>query len=127
MDDLALQQAYYLINNMLAPIPGVRDRLAADGHTIVIIGRDQGQTILPEYARMDSDYWDNRSRGLGGGKHNPITSTGKESLLCLGFGEDRYFWENILIHEFAHTIHRVVKECLIIYLVTSSRICFTKP
>ena len=53
---------------------------------MVIIGRDQGQTILPEYTHMDSDYWDNRSRGLGGGKYNPITSTGEENLLCLGFG-----------------------------------------
>lgn len=105
VDDLALQQAYYLINNILTPIPDVRNQLAGDGHYIAIIGKDQGQTTLPEYAHMDSAYWDARARGLGGGKNNPVTSCGEENLLCLGRGEDRYFGESILIHEFAHTIH----------------------
>ena len=105
VDDLALQQAYYLINNILAPIAGVRNRLAGDGHYIAIIGRDQEQTTLPEYAHMDSSYWDARARGLGGGKNNPVTSCGEENLLCLGRRADRYYGESILIHEFAHTIH----------------------
>lgn len=105
VDDLALQQAYYLINNILAPIPGVRNRLAADGHYVAIIGKDQEQTTLPEYSHMDSSYWDARARGLGGGKNNPVTSCGEENLLCLGWRSDRYFGESILIHEFSHTIH----------------------
>lgn len=105
VDDLALQQAYYLLNNILTPIPGVRNRLVSEGHYIAIIGKDQQQTTLPEYAHMDSSYWDVRARGLGGGANNPITSCGEENLLCLGRGSDRYFGENILIHEFAHTIH----------------------
>lgn len=105
VDDLALQQAYYIINNILSPIPGVRNVLAADGHYVAIIGKDQQQTTLPEYAHMDSDYWDDRARGLGAGNGMIITSCGEENLLCLGFGRDRYFRENILVHEFAHTIH----------------------
>ena len=105
VDDLALQQAYYLINNILAPIPEIRNRLVEDGHYIAIIGKDQEQTTLPEYAHMDSSYWDARARGLGGGNNNPVTSCGEENLLCLGRGSDRYFGENILIHEFSHTIH----------------------
>lgn len=105
VDDLALQQAYYLINNILIPIPGVRNRLVGDGHYIAIIGKDQGQTTLPEYAHMDSSYWDARARGLGGGKNNLVTSCGEENLLCLGRAEDRYYGESILIHEFSHTIH----------------------
>jgi len=34
-----------------------------------------------------------------------VTSCGEENLLCLGRGQDPYFQESILIHEFAHTIH----------------------
>jgi len=105
VDDLALQQAYYIINNLLAPLPDVRDQLVADGHYIAIIGKDQQQTTLPEYAHMDSSYWDARARGLGAGPGILVTSCGEENLLCLGGGKDRYFGENILIHEFAHTIH----------------------
>lgn len=105
VDDLALQQAYYIINNILMPIPNVRNVLVADGHYIAIIGKDQEQTTLPEYAHMDSSYWDKRARGLGGGRGNPVTSCGEENLLCLGNRQDRYFRESILIHEFAHTIH----------------------
>jgi len=105
VDDLALQQAYYIITNLLKPIPGVRNILTADGHYIAIIGKDQEQTTLPEYAHMDSDYWDNRARGLGAGHGAIVTSSGEENLLCLGLGRDPYFRESILVHEFAHTIH----------------------
>jgi alpha-glucosidase len=90
---------------MLAPIPSVRDQLVADGHYIAIIGKDQELTTLPEYSHMDSSYWDARARGLGAGPGIFITSCGEENLLCLGRHQDRYCGENILIHEFAHTIH----------------------
>jgi hypothetical protein len=105
VDNLALQQAYYIINNMLAPIPETRAALVEKRYYVGIIGRDQEQTTLPEYAHMDSEYWDQRARGLGAGPGIEITSCGEENLLCLGRGQDKYHGENILVHEFAHTIH----------------------
>ena len=45
------------------------------------------------------DNWDRRARGLGG----RVCSCGEENLLNLP--GDRYAVENILIHEFSHTIH----------------------
>jgi alpha-glucosidase len=105
VDDLALQQAAYIINNMLAPIPDVREYLVTRRHYVAIIGKDQGQTTLPEYRHMDSEYWDQRARGLGGDQSTKITSSGEENLLCLGRWKDRYHGENILVHEFAHTVH----------------------
>ena len=102
VDDLALQQAYYIITNILAPIPEVRSELVAGGAYIGIIGRDEQQTTLPEYSKMDSAYWDKRARGLGGSQRMRITSVGEENLLCLR--DDRYRGESILVHEFAHTI-----------------------
>ena len=56
-------------------------------------------TDVPEQSHMDSEYWDRRARGLGG----RICSCGEENLLNLP--GDRYANENILIHEFSHTIH----------------------
>jgi hypothetical protein len=105
VEDMALKQAYYIINNMLLPIPDVHKVLVAEGYYVAIISCEEQQTTLPEYSNMDSEYWDKRARGLGGGRGNQITSCGEENLLCLGSGEDRFKGENILIHEFAHTIH----------------------
>ncbi|MBI9043454.1 MAG: hypothetical protein JEZ06_03155 [Anaerolineaceae bacterium] len=102
--DLALQQAYYIIMNMLAPIPEVRQELIANGAYFAIIGIKEQQTTLPEYAHLDSDYWDQRARGLGGSRDLPITSVGEENLLCMSRMVDGYRGESVAVHEFAHTI-----------------------
>jgi len=102
VDDLALQQAHYLITSMLAPIPEVRQELISNGAYFGIIGKSEMQTTLPEYSHMDSQYWDRRARGLGGSRDMPITSAAEENLLCLPW--DRYRGESIAVHEFAHTI-----------------------
>jgi len=102
VDDLALQQAYYIVSNMLAPISDVRQELIAYGAYFAIIGAHEMQTTLPEYSDMDSEYWDRRARGLGGSAGFPITSAAEENLLCLPW--DRYYGESIAVHEFAHTI-----------------------
>ena len=103
VSDHALQQAYYIVKNMLLAIPYVKDEFVESGIYIAIIGKNENQTTLPEYSHMDSEYWDNRARGLGASGKVKITSVGEENLLCLN--SDRYQGENILVHEFAHTIH----------------------
>lgn len=102
VDDLALQQAYYLIMNMLVAVPDIHQELVSNGAYFAIIGKNEMQTDLPEYSHMDSEYWDQRARGLGGSLDNPVTSSAEENLLCLR--SDRYYGESITIHEFAHTI-----------------------
>lgn len=103
VDDLALQQAHYILENLLAPIPYVREEMVDLGVYFAIIGRNENLTTLPEYVHMDSAYWDQRARGLGAGGKIRITSAAEENLLCLG--SDKYFGESIAVHEFAHTIH----------------------
>jgi len=103
VDDLALQQTYYILQNLLAPIPYVRDKFLDLGVYFAIIGRFENQTTLPEYAHLDSAYWDNRARGLGASGSDRVSSVGEENLLCLSM--DRYHGESIAVHEFAHTIH----------------------
>jgi alpha-glucosidase len=103
VEDRALQQAYYIINNMLAPIPDVRQQLVSRGYYVAIIGLTEQLTDLPEYRHMNSVYWNQRAKALGGSKKIKITSAAEENMVC--FRRDRYYQENILIHEFAHTIH----------------------
>jgi hypothetical protein len=102
VDDLALQQAYYIVMNMLVAVPDIRRELISNGAYFGIIGKNERQTSLPEYSHMDSAYWDQRARGLGGSFGVPITSSAEENLLCLR--NDRYRGESIAVHEFAHTI-----------------------
>jgi hypothetical protein len=103
VEDRALQQAYYLTSNMLAPIPEVRAQLIDGCAYIAVIGTWEDLTTLPEYSLMDSDYWDLRARALGGSPRKPLTSVPEENLVCAR--RDRYYGESIFVHEFAHTIH----------------------
>jgi hypothetical protein len=103
VEDRALQQAFYLITNMLAPTPELRRRLVSQGAYFAIIGIDEEQTTHSEYAHMDSEFWDKRARGLGGSIWKPLTSGAEENLIC--FRRDRYYSESTPLHEFAHTIH----------------------
>jgi hypothetical protein len=103
VEDRALQQAFYLVSNMLAPIPEVRAQLIAGGAYVAVIGTWEQLTTLPEYSRMNSEYWDQRARGLGGSPRKPLTSAPEENFVCSR--RDRYYGESIFVHEFAHTIH----------------------
>jgi hypothetical protein len=102
VEDRALQQAYYLISNMLAPIPEVRAQLLDGCAYIAVIGTWEDLTALPEYSLMDGNYWNQRARALGGSPRKPLTSAPEENLVCAR--RDRYYGEGILVHEFAHTI-----------------------
>src|SRR5687767_9014002 len=72
-----------------------------DGGTrLIIIGKDQVYTDMPEYRNHPNPTYQNeRVRGTGG---LGITSFGEENLLNLAI--DRYDDESIAVHEFCHTI-----------------------
>jgi hypothetical protein len=52
----------------------------------------------------DQEYWNSRARGMGG-----IYTTGAEENI-LGLPDVRYFGENILVHEFSHSIFGAIEE-----------------
>src|SRR5262249_44931609 len=100
VSDQALLEARYLITQMLANRDDIQQALNKAGARFVVMAPTEMTTDVPEQREMKpKDYWDKRARGLGG----RITSCGEENLLNLK--GDRYFNENILIHEFAHAIH----------------------
>ncbi len=113
VNDYALKEAAYLINQMMAHRPDVRDAMIASGSRLCILAHDEFTTDLPEFAKLGlprgygslsaKDYWDARARGTGGSERDPFCSCGEENLL--GYPGDPYETECILIHEFAHNIH----------------------
>jgi predicted amidohydrolase len=109
VSDFALREAAYLIELMLAKRPDILEALVAGGSRMTIMSHEEFTTDVPEHTGIagngnkSKDWWDRRARGLGGSESDPVASCGEENLLC--FPGDPYHKENILIHEFAHTIH----------------------
>lgn len=107
--DKALLQAREQIIAMTASLPReVVDTMRARGVRLgIMAARYEGTTDIPEHRFLkDRDInWDVRARGLGGTPHLPLTTASEENILC--YQIDKYHAEDILIHEFAHTIHLV--------------------
>lgn len=84
----------------------VMDTLVAKNTRIGIMARYEGTTDIPEHAHLAKDTtinWDVRARGLGGSRRHPFSTCAEENILA--YQIDKYHAEDILIHEFAHTIH----------------------
>jgi hypothetical protein len=109
VNDYALKEAVYLINVMLEGREDLRRMLIKKKVRYIVYGIDEFTTDFPEHKHLaktkkGKDWWDRRARGLGAQPHCPATSCGEENLLS--YKGDPYHSENILIHEFAHTIHQ---------------------
>lgn len=117
VNDFALVEAAWLVDQMLARRPDVREAMLKSGSRLCVIGCNEYTTDLPEWEWMGKpehdgreiagvsakDFWDARARGMGGSETDPCCSCGEENLLA--YQGDPYSTECILIHEFAHNIH----------------------
>jgi hypothetical protein len=107
--DEALIKAHDIIVYMTENLPqNVVDKMKEVGVRIGVMARYEGTTDIPEHKHLAKDTsinWDVRARGLGGSLIDPLTTCAEENLLC--YQIDKYHAEDILIHEFAHTIHLV--------------------
>jgi hypothetical protein len=98
--DEALQRAHSIVTHLLAGRPDVLGAMVKNGTRLIIIGKDQVYTDMPEYRNSRNPaYLNERVRGTGG---FDVTSFGEENLLNLP--SDRYDDESIAVHEFCHTI-----------------------
>ncbi len=101
VSDAALREGAFVIRQMMTKRQDLLKTMADHGVYIVVMAHNEYTTDLPEQRDMQPKlYWDRRARGLGG---IPV-SCGEENLLA--YPGDPYREENILIHEFAHSIHR---------------------
>jgi len=105
VSDLALQRTYDIVTHMLAGRPDVLQAMVSNRTYLIIIGKNQVYTDMPEYRNSPNpEFLNERVRGTGG---NP-TSFGEENLLCLAI--DRYDDESIGVHEFCHTIDGTLRS-----------------
>jgi hypothetical protein len=107
--DAALLQARKIIVQMLSNVklPDVAKTIAQNKIRIAVMSKDEMTTDIPEHSDLNKAFpetnWDTRARGLGATRIRPATSCAEENLLC--YAKDKYSGEDILVHEFAHTIH----------------------
>src|SRR5207244_1025954 len=98
--DEALLRTHHIVTHMLAGRADVLEAMAKNGTRLIIIGKDQVYTDMPEYRNHPNPAYQNeRVRGTGG---LAVTSFGEENLLNLA--GDRYDDESIGVHEFCHTV-----------------------
>jgi len=103
--DLALQRTYSIVTHLLAGRPDVLEAMVKNRMYLIIIGKDQVYTDIPEYRNHPNPAYQNeRVRGTGG----KPTSFGEENLLSLPI--DRYDDESIGVHEFCHTIDGTLRS-----------------
>ena len=107
--DSALYAAYRTLDAMTGMLPPEVLKVMTDINMRVgVMARYEGTTDIPEHAHLVHDKrlnWDVRARGLGGDINEPLTTCAEENLLC--YQIDKYHAEDILIHEFAHSIHLI--------------------
>src|SRR5206468_5748936 len=105
VDDAALVRTREIVTHLLAGRPDVLEAMAKAGTRLVVIGKDQVYTDMPEYRNSPNPaYLNERVRGTGG---LAVTSFGEENLLNLPI--DRYDDESIAVHEFCHTIDAALR------------------
>src|SRR5713101_1908117 len=103
--DQALQRTYDIVTHLLAGRLDFIGAMVSNGMYLIIIGRNQVYTDMPEYRNHPNPAYQNeRVRGTGG----KPTSFGEENLLSLPI--DRYDDESIGVHEFCHTIDSTLRS-----------------
>lgn len=107
--DSAFVAAHRTLYSMTCMLPeAVLDSMVSYGTRIAIMARYEGTTDIPEHHYLVNDTslnWDLRARGLGGDLELPLTSCAEENVLA--YQIDKYHAEDILVHEFAHSIHLI--------------------
>ncbi|MCA9206113.1 MAG: hypothetical protein KDA59_23840 [Planctomycetales bacterium] len=104
--DKALIEARRIVDNMLAKKPGLAKVLVKNRVRIAVMAASELTTDIPEHSDLrPREHWDKRARGLGATRARPACSCAEENLLA--YRNDPYRGENILIHEFAHTLHEL--------------------
>lgn len=111
--DSVLVQAYKTIYTMTSALaPEVVEAMARVNTKVAIMARYEGTEDIPEHSymsRRDTNNivlnWNLRARGLGGEIEFPFTSGAEENIMA--YQIDKYHAEDILLHEFSHSIHLV--------------------
>ena len=104
--DEALLRAYDTVAVMMSKRPEVLQRIVQNRVRLGIMATTEVTLDIPEHRDLGTAFpgtdWNARSRGLGATAARPVCTCAEENLMRLA--NDAYGGEDILVHEFAHTI-----------------------
>lgn len=107
--DSCLVQAHKTLYAMTSMLPKkVLKAMTSRDTRVAVMARYEATENIPEHAFLRNDTtinWNLRARGLGGDLELPLTTCAEENILA--YQIDKYHAEDILIHEFAHSIHLI--------------------
>ena len=105
--DRALREARDIVVRMVSMRPDVLKAMIGNGTRVAVMAETEVTTDIPEHRDLNEAFpgrdWNRRCRGVGGTNERPVCSAAEENLL--GYASDRYHGENILVHEFGHTMY----------------------
>ncbi|VDH92114.1 Hypothetical predicted protein [Mytilus galloprovincialis] len=102
VSDNALRRACYVVRFMFADNKNVRTSYYKRYGRVAVIGASEGTTDIPEHSWLPKRL-NERTRGLGATDYAPVCTAGEENASC--FCKDKYFLEDIFVHEVAHGAH----------------------
>jgi hypothetical protein len=123
----AVNRAQYIVKQMLRNLPKVQEGMRNNSFKVEIIGKGQVLSDLPDYAALkgqvtrDGRSFDTGTRGVGG---HDKSSIGEENLLCLK--QQPYFAEDILVHEFSHSIESYLDAYTVASIETAYKNALTR-
>ena len=112
VQDTALIRVRHIIINMLAKRPDVLAQMIFHKARMGIIAAEEETSDLPEYADVEDPVsFSKRGRGYGGTINEPFSSCAEENVMRVGKNDvtraDDWHGEDIMVHEFAHSIHLI--------------------
>lgn len=106
--DSALVQTKKIVTLMLSRIPEAKAAMLAANFRVGVIGAYENVTDMPENRKMNEWWpgtdWDARGRGYGATEFLPLMSCGEENIVKIPGYTERYPFESIMVHEFAHNV-----------------------
>lgn len=113
--DRGLLVARDVILHMLTNSPSIQQQMIDEGYKLGVMADTDSTMDIPWYSDLEkpdgidedvtvAEYWNQRARGLGGDE----VTCAEENIL--GYPGTKYFGENILVHEFSHSIHQAIRE-----------------
>ena len=107
--DEAFYKVKSIVVHMLKMLPAEKAKMIENKIRVGIIGKTERTTEMPEFRDLYTAFpgtdWDVRTRGVGATLARPLCTNAEENVLCLP--GDKWHGEDILTHEFAHSIHEL--------------------
>jgi hypothetical protein len=107
VDPAVMRHAARQLRMMLAARPDIAAALADSPVRVGIMAAEEVTLDMPEWSDLPASFND-RARGLGATSGRPLVGGAEENIACYPRGDiptgDRYWGEDIFLHELAHTI-----------------------